>query len=248
MSPRAMWTALRERLAAGKGLVVLHYALEPADAEMAAFLDEAIGGHFQVNWSVNPIWKMKDPLIASTRSPAACGHSRRGGVLLSHPPAEDVIPLLQALPPATSLGADGPRSGNPEIRKELADGKSRRRSPGPWKTPTPAASASPAGISTAIGRMRISANSCSTPSSGPPASRFRKTESSARSPPSPGLSDDRRGHRQGRPRRRETPSRRQSREPEQGRPRTSRPPLEQASCATKRRSPCSSKPAPILTA
>ena len=34
---------------------------------------------------------------------------------------DDVTPLLQALPPASSLGADGPRSGNPAIRKELAD-------------------------------------------------------------------------------------------------------------------------------
>jgi uncharacterized MnhB-related membrane protein len=36
-------------LAAGKGLVVLHYALEPPDVAMAELLDEAIGRHFQVN-------------------------------------------------------------------------------------------------------------------------------------------------------------------------------------------------------
>ena len=90
--------------------------------EMAEFLDEAIGGHFQVDWSVNPIWKMNDPLIA--KHPVTRGvkpfeveeefyyHIRF---------REGVTPLLRALPPASSLGADGPRSGNPEMRKELAD-------------------------------------------------------------------------------------------------------------------------------
>jgi type 1 glutamine amidotransferase len=113
---------LRQRLAAGKGLVVLHYALEPTDADMAEFLDEAIGGHFQVDWSVNPVWNMQAPLLAS--------HPVTNGV---RPFAveeefyyhirfrEGVVPLLRALPPASSLGADGPRSGNPDVRKELAD-------------------------------------------------------------------------------------------------------------------------------
>jgi type 1 glutamine amidotransferase len=112
---------LAKRHAAGKGLVVLHYALEPTDQQMADFLDEAIGGHFKVDWSVNPIWKMKDPLIAE--HPVTRGvkpfeaeeecyyhiHFREGAV-----------PLFRALPPEDSLGEDGPRSGNPEIRKKLA--------------------------------------------------------------------------------------------------------------------------------
>jgi hypothetical protein len=112
---------LRQRHAAGKGLVVLHYALEPTDAEMAEFLDEAIGGHFQPDWSVNPIWKMKDPLLAE--------HPVTRGVMPFEAEEEfyyhirfreGVIPLMRALPPVSSLGDDGPRSGNPEIRKQLA--------------------------------------------------------------------------------------------------------------------------------
>lgn len=114
---------LRARHKAGKGLAVLHFALEPADAEMAAFFDEAIGGHFSPDWSVNPVWKMKDPLFAT--HPATRGvesyviedefyyHIRL---------RRDVIPLMRALPPAGSLGDDGPRSGNPAVRKALADG------------------------------------------------------------------------------------------------------------------------------
>jgi len=113
--------ALRQRLAAGRGLVVIHYALEPTDAEMAAFLDEAIGGHFQVDWSVNPVWHMKDPLIAEhpvTRGvrPFSCSEEFYYHIRFR----DGVIPLLRAHPPASSLGADGPRSGNPDVRRELA--------------------------------------------------------------------------------------------------------------------------------
>lgn len=116
-------TELRARHKAGKGLAVLHFALEPADAEMAAFFDEAIGGHFSPDWSVNPIWKMKDPLFAT--HPATRGVETYGiedefyyHIRLR----ENVIPLMRALPPAGSLGDDGPRSGNPAVRKAIADG------------------------------------------------------------------------------------------------------------------------------
>jgi hypothetical protein len=112
---------LAKRHAAGKGLVVLHYALEPTDAAMAAFLDEAIGGHFQVDWSVNPIWKMKDPLIATHPVTSGVKAFEAEEEFYYHIKfREDVIPLFRALPPESSLGTDGPRSGNPEIRKKLA--------------------------------------------------------------------------------------------------------------------------------
>jgi len=115
--------ALRRHTQAGKGLAVMHWALEPNTPELAALWDEAIGGHFDKDWSVNPVWKMTRPILG--RHPAANGvkpfeieeefyyHLRL---------REDVVPLLQALPPADSLGADGPRSGNPAVRKALADG------------------------------------------------------------------------------------------------------------------------------
>jgi type 1 glutamine amidotransferase len=115
-------TELRQRLAAGKGLVVLHYALEPTDAAMAEFLDEAIGGHFQVGWSVNPIWKMKDPLIAEHPVTRGVRPFEAEEEFYYHIRfREGVMPLLRALPPADSLGKDGPRSGNPAVRKALAD-------------------------------------------------------------------------------------------------------------------------------
>lgn len=115
--------ALRRHYQAGKGLAVLHWALEPATPELAALWDEHIGGHFDKDWSVNPIWKMTRPIFS--KHPAANGvtpfeieeefyyHLRL---------RDDAVPLLQALPPADSLGADGPRSANPAVRKAIADG------------------------------------------------------------------------------------------------------------------------------
>ncbi len=114
---------LRQRYAAGKGLAILHWALEPKDAEMAEFLDTALGGHFEVNWSVNPIWLMQQPTLAN--------HPITRGVARFEIEEEfyyhlrlrnDITPLVQALPPASSLAADdGPRSGNPAVRQALAD-------------------------------------------------------------------------------------------------------------------------------
>lgn len=113
---------LRSHYAAGKGLAIIHWALEPAGADLAKLLDEALGGRFEVDWSVNPIWKMTQPVIAN--------HAVTRGVAPFEVEEEfyyhlrlraDATPVLQALPPADSLGADGPRSGNPTVRKELAD-------------------------------------------------------------------------------------------------------------------------------
>ena len=112
---------LARRHAAGKGLVVLHYALEPTDAQMAEFLDEAIGGHFQVDWSVNPVWHMKEPLIADHPVTRGVKPFEAEEEFYYHIRfREGAMPLFRALPPEDSLGEDGPRSGNPEVRKKLA--------------------------------------------------------------------------------------------------------------------------------
>lgn len=113
---------LRKHYAAGKGLAVLHWALEPADPELAKCLDEAVGGHFAVDWSVNPIWKMTQPIIAKHPATRGMAPFELDEEFYYHlRMRDDITPLLQANPPADSLGADGPRSGNPAVRKALAD-------------------------------------------------------------------------------------------------------------------------------
>ena len=116
--------ALKARHQAGKGLAVLHWALGPADDEMKAFLMEAIGGQFEPDWSVNPMWTMNEPIIAA-------GHPATRGITPFEAKDEwyfhirlrdDVTPLLQAHPPADVLGKkDGTYSGNPAVRKALED-------------------------------------------------------------------------------------------------------------------------------
>lgn len=113
--------ALRARAAAGKGLAVLHFSLEPANAEMAALLDDTIGGHFDPAWSVNPVWKLESPVIA--KHPATSGvvpWTMEEEMYFHIRLRDDVTPLLRAHPPLASLGNDGPRSGNPAVRKALA--------------------------------------------------------------------------------------------------------------------------------
>ncbi len=113
--------ALRSRFQAGKGLAVLHYALEPLPAA-AELWDQTIGGHFDPNWSVNPMWKITEPVIG--RHPATHGvgpFEIRDEIYFHLRFRDDVTPLLQALPPLEALGADGPRSGNPAVRKALED-------------------------------------------------------------------------------------------------------------------------------
>jgi type 1 glutamine amidotransferase len=114
--------ALQAHVAEGRGLGIIHFALEPADAAMAEFFDGVLGGHFVVNHSVNPIWTLEQPILLP--------HPITNGVALAD--VEDewyyhirfvaaVEPILQGHPPADSLAdTDGPRSGNPSVRAALA--------------------------------------------------------------------------------------------------------------------------------
>ncbi|MES2996840.1 MAG: ankyrin repeat domain-containing protein [Verrucomicrobiota bacterium] len=112
--------ALRDHMRTGKGLSILHFALEPADKEMAGFFNDAIGGYFDSQWSVNPVWKLSNPIIAKHPVTSGVGSWEMEEEMYFHLRfRNDVIPLLQAVPPASALGADGPRSGNPTVRAAL---------------------------------------------------------------------------------------------------------------------------------
>ena len=110
-------------LAAGANFAVLHFALETGNPELDAFLPKAIGGYFEVDWSVNPVWTLENATIAN--HPATRGvhiealkdewyYNLRFPVLKTA-----ITPLLSAIPPESSLGEDGPRSGNHAVRDAL---------------------------------------------------------------------------------------------------------------------------------
>ncbi len=117
---------LEKRLKKGLSLAVLHFALEAPedDPELKRVLLASIGARFETFWSVNPTWMLK---AAPERA-----HPASRGVWLLEGKDEwyyhmrfresrvGIQPLLQTVPPESSLGNDGPRSGNRALREALA--------------------------------------------------------------------------------------------------------------------------------
>jgi len=113
--------------AAGVGLGAIHYAVEMEPGESNDALIASIGGAFEVNYSVNPHW------IASFKAypqhPVASGLSSFEindewyFNMRFTDPSERLVPILSAVPtPDTMSRGDGNHSGNPEVRKMVADG------------------------------------------------------------------------------------------------------------------------------
>lgn len=116
------------RVAAGKGHAFIHFALEPGEPKLAAAMQAAIGGHFEVDWSVNPMWHLSEPIL--TGHPVTYGINpfelRDEFYYHMRFRASGVTPILQAHPPAKTLGAqDGPRCGNPAIRAALSNNEAQ---------------------------------------------------------------------------------------------------------------------------
>lgn len=153
-------TELNAHAARGRGLAVLHFAVEPSPGDLADHLLERLGGRFETEWSVNPLWTVRDPIVHAhevTRGVNAFAVEDEWYYHLRF--ATGIVPVLQARPPADTLGQDGPRSGNPAVRAAVARA-SRRLSAGSTPAPARAPSGSPAGISTATGATIPSAPSC----------------------------------------------------------------------------------------
>lgn len=112
----------------GMGLGLLHYALiVDGDKPRQQMLD-GIGGYYEPDWSVNPIWTAE-----FSQLPA---HAITHGVkpftindewyyhMRFRPEMRKVSPLLTTLPPPSSLSRpDGPHSGNPHVRRTVLEEK-----------------------------------------------------------------------------------------------------------------------------
>jgi putative membrane-bound dehydrogenase-like protein len=117
---------LKKQMDRGAGLVCIHYAVEvPKERGGPEFL-QWLGGYFETHWSVNPHWKARfDPL---PKHPITAGvkpfetndewyfHMRfREGM-------KDVTPILSAIAPDSTMERpDGPHSGNPDVRRAVAN-------------------------------------------------------------------------------------------------------------------------------
>ncbi|MGH9663117.1 MAG: ThuA domain-containing protein, partial [Bryobacteraceae bacterium] len=116
--------AIQRAAARGAGLMFYHYAVEPpADRGYAEFLDW-IGGYFELNHSVNPVWQADFrslPKHAITRGVKPFQirdewyfniHFRDG--------MQGITPILTATPQEEMFeGPDGPRSGNADVRSKV---------------------------------------------------------------------------------------------------------------------------------
>ena len=111
----------------GVGIVCIHYGVEvPKGKSGEAFLDWT-GGYFETNWSVNPHWTAKYkqfPKHEITRGvqPFSINDEWYYHMRFREKMA-GVTPILTDLPPKDTLRRnDGPHSGNPFVRKEVAAG------------------------------------------------------------------------------------------------------------------------------
>lgn len=110
----------------GVGIVLAHYAVEvPKDRGGPDFLNW-IGGYFETHWSVNPHWVAE--VLPLPKHPIANGvqpfklndewyfHMR------FRPEMQGVTPIISAVAPDSTMSRkDGPHSGNPDVRRAVAD-------------------------------------------------------------------------------------------------------------------------------
>ena len=116
--------------AKGVGLVTIHWATEVERGPMAEKFLQWQGGFCDVNWSVNPHWKANYKTLPEHPITRGVEPFELQDEWYYHMRFADgmkgVTPILSALPPAETLDKrDGPRSGNPTVRKAIADGKAQ---------------------------------------------------------------------------------------------------------------------------
>ncbi len=112
---------------AGVSFVCLHYALDVGEQKLAPLLLDWLGGYFEPDWSVNPVWKPAEMQIAE--------HPVTRGVkpfsiedewyfhMRFRPGMKGVTPLVSCPAPLETLSKeDGPRTGNAALRRELRRG------------------------------------------------------------------------------------------------------------------------------
>jgi len=110
----------------GVGLAIMHYAVEVPKGKPGDCFLEWIGGYFEMHWSVNPHWVAE---FASFPE-----HPVNRGVkpfsmedewyyhMRFRENMRGVTPLLSTVPPDSTLQRpDGPHSGNPQVRKAVAN-------------------------------------------------------------------------------------------------------------------------------
>lgn len=114
----------------GIGVVMVHWATEAEKGKPAEKFLEWMGGFCDLNWSVNPHWSaefenLPDHPIANGVEPFT-SHDEWYYHMRFVEDLERVTPILSALPgPETLIRPDGERSGNPDVRRAVANGENQ---------------------------------------------------------------------------------------------------------------------------
>ena len=112
----------------GTGVVMIHWATEAEIGMPGKKFLEWMGGFCDLNWSVNPHWKpafnsFPDHPISRGLTPFGLDDEWYYHMRFV-PEMKGVTPILSALPgPETLKRPDGERSGNPDVRKAVANGE-----------------------------------------------------------------------------------------------------------------------------
>ena len=118
---------LDELMKSGVGLACLHYGVEVPKGEAGDKFVDWIGGYFETHWSVNPHWtadfvELPDHPITRGVKPFKL-HDEWYFHMRFRENMAGVTPILSAVAPeSTMVRPDGPHSGNPAVRKSVADG------------------------------------------------------------------------------------------------------------------------------
>ena len=108
----------------GTGLVMLHFALEIPQGEGGTHFHKWIGGYFETDWSVNPVWTAnfdslpKHPITNGVKPFTIKDewyyHMRFVNMM------NGITPILQTLPPESTLNREeGTHSNNKYVRKAV---------------------------------------------------------------------------------------------------------------------------------
>jgi type 1 glutamine amidotransferase len=114
----------------GIGVVMIHWATEAEKGKPGEKFLEWMGGFCDLDWSVNPHWAPEfetfpDHPIAEGVEPFNT-HDEWYYHMRFVDDLEGVTPILSALPgPKTLRRPDGERSGNPQVRRAVANGESQ---------------------------------------------------------------------------------------------------------------------------
>jgi hypothetical protein len=115
--------ALRKAAARGAGIMFYHWCTEPPAEQGHDEMLSWIGGYFALNYSVNPVWDADFTRLPS--HPITRGvkpfkmHDEWYYNMRFVDGMRGVTPILSAVPPPETVGRDGLRSGNADVRARI---------------------------------------------------------------------------------------------------------------------------------